>query len=251
MTFVTEKREAFIMHCAKRAIAKFQPGIIAVTGGFGKTATRTALVGVLAEVRSVRTTSTHIDERMRLPFAALGITEESNGFLFWMRALSTAFKSAYISGIYPEMLILECPHGESRQFLALARPQITIVTAITGESETDAMRLLSGLPSNGYAVINRDDERSRATLLTTRARAITFGFEEESDLVLKDLVHRSEKTQGGYKPAGISFTAQYGNQSAHIGMDNAFSKAGAYAAAAAMCVGTAFGLHLARTAEAL
>ncbi len=239
------------MHCAKRAITKFQPGIIAITGGFGKTVTRTCLVGVLAEVRSVRTTGEGADERMRLPFAALGITEESGSLLFWMRALWTAFKSAYVSATYPEMLVLECPHGESRRFLALARPQITIVTAIAGESETDAARLLSGLPSNGYAVVNRDDARSRAALLATRARAITFGFEEGADLRMTDLAHRSEKTQGGQKPAGISFTAAYGNQSAHVAMDNAFSRAGAYAAAAAMCVGTAFGLHLARTAEAL
>lgn len=239
------------MHAAKRAILKFQPGIIAITGGLGKTATRTTLTGVLAEVRSVRSTCEETSEKMRLPFATLGITEEKEGLFFWIHTIWTAFRTAYISRTYPEMLILECPEGESRRFLALTRPQITIVTAITGKSETDAVRLLGGLPSNGYAVVNGDDARCRAVALATRARTITFGFEEESDLRMTNLAYRSEKTQSAQKPAGISFAAAYGNQSAHVGMDNVFSKAGAYAAAAAMCVGTAFGLHLARTAETL
>ncbi len=251
MPFIVEKREAFIMHCAMRAVLKYEPGIIAITGGVGKTTTQVALMSVLADIRSIHTTSEEVNERMHLPFAALGIKKEESGFLFWTRALWTAFKTAYMSSNYPELLILECPKGESHRFISIARPQITIVTAIAHESETDAGRLLSGLPSNGYAVINRDDARTRAVALRTRARAITFGFEEGADLILSNLVHRSEKTPSGNKPVGISFTVTYGNQSAHVTMDNTFGKAAAYAAAAAMCVGTAFGLHLARTAEAL
>ncbi len=239
------------MHCARRAIKKFEPGVIAITGGIGKTTTQAALIGILADIRSMHTTSEEISEHMRLPFAALGIDTEDTDILFSMRIAWKAFKTAYISPHYPELLILECPEGRSREFTSLTRPQITIVTAIAKENEADAGRLLGDLPSNGYAVICRDDERARAIALRTRARAITFGFEDGVDLVISNLAYRSEKAQGIQKPAGISFTATYGNQSAHIAMDNAFGKAAAYAAAAAMCVGTAFGLHLARTAGAL
>lgn len=251
MAFVIEKREAFIRHCAARAIKKFEPGIIAIGGGHGTAMTQAALTAVLQDIRSLRTTHGDIDSSLRLPCAALGIEECGAGLFFWIQALTAATKAAYISPHYPELLILECPHGAARDCISLARPQITIVTALGAEDEADAGRLLAGLPSNGYAVINRDDERTRTTATRTRARAITFGFEAGADLVLANLTHRSEKVQGGYKPAGISFTAQYGNQSAHVVMDNAFGTASAYAAAAAMCVGTAFGLHLARTAEAL
>lgn len=239
------------MRSAASAILKYQPGIIAITGGIGKTAALNALTGVLADIRSIHTTSEEVSRKMRLPFATLGIEKEESGFIFWIRTVWMAAKTAYLSSAYPELLVLECPEGESRRFISLTRPQITIVTAIAGENETDAGRLLSALPSNGYAVINRDDERTRAVALRTRARAITFGFEEGADLMLSNLVHRSEKTQGGLKPAGISFTVKYGNQSTHVAMDNAFGKAVVYAVASAMCVGTAFGLHLTRMAEAL
>ncbi len=251
MAFIIEKREAFIMRCAERAIRKFEPGIIAITGGLGKTMAQTALIGVLREIRSMRTTHEEAAANLRLPFAALGIGQEGSGFFFWARALAVAGNAAFFSASYPELLVLECPADESRPFVSLARPQITIVTALAGENDGDAGRLLANLPSNGYAVINRDDARVRDVAQRTRARAITFGFEEGADLLLGNLVHRSEKSQGGTKPAGISFTAQYGNQSAHVVMENAYGAASAYAAAAAMCVGTAFGLHLARTAEAL
>ena len=251
MHFIAEKRELFLMRSAQHAIAKFQPGIIAITGGIGKTTTQAALTGVLADIRSMHATNETMSSWMRLPFAALGMAKEGTGLLFWTHAVWTAFKAAYLSPTYPELLLLECPKGESRRFTYLARPQITIVTALANENETDAGRLISNLPSNGYAVMNRDDERTRAAALTTRARAITFGFEAGADLIISNLVHRAEKTQGIQKPAGISFTATYGNQSAHVAMDNAFGKASAYAAAAAMCVGTAFGLHLARAAESL
>ena len=251
MSFIIEKREAFIMRCAAHAIRKFEPGIIAVTGGIGKTAARIALTGVMRDIRSIQAANEDANKSLRLPFTALGIVEEGEGFFFWARTLLTATKTGFIGTHYPELLILECPANESRQFMTLTRPQITIVTALGNESEADAGRLLSNLPSNGYAVINRDDERTRSIALRTRARAITFGFTEEADLIMSDFSHRSEKLQTGNRPAGISFKARYGNQSAHVVMDNAFGKAAAYAAAAAMCVGTAFGLHLARTAEAL
>lgn len=239
------------MHCAKRAIKKFEPGIIAIGGGLGKTMTQAALIAVLQDIRSLQTTHENVTERLRLPFAALGIEDDGDGLFFWTHTLLAAFKTAFLSAQYPELLLLECPAGRSRDFMTITRPQITIITALAGEDELDAGRLLGNLPSNGYAVINRDDERTRAVASRTRARAITFGFKEGADLLLSNLVHRSEKMQGGNKPAGISFTAQYGNQSAHVVMDNAYGAASAYAAAAAMCVGTAFGLHLARTAEAL
>ena len=203
------------------------------------------------DIRSMRATNETVSKRMRLPFAVLNIPKESDGFLFWARAIWTAFNSAYFSPAYPELLLLECPKGESQGFTSLVRPQITIITAIASENETDAKRLLSDLPSNGYAVINRDDERTRATALYTRARTITFGFEVGADLLISNLTYRSEKTQGAQKPIGISFTATYGNQSTHVTMDGGFGKAAVYAAATAMCIGTAFGLHLTRTAEAL
>ena len=251
MTFIAEKREAFIIQCAKRAILKYEPGILAITGGLGKTMAQATLAGVLQDIRSMHATNESVCKNLRLPFAILAIHTEGAGFIFWVKTVIKSFKTAFLSAQYPELLLLECPKGESRGFISLARPQITIVTALASENEIDASRLLSALPSNGYAVINRDDERTRAVALRTRARAITFGFEEGADLAISNFVNRSEKTGGGYKPMGISFTVRYGSQSAHVVMDNAFSKASAYAATAAMCVGTAFGLHLARTAEAL
>lgn len=251
MSFITKKCEAFIMHAAERVLRTYEPGIIAVTGGIGKTTTLYALASILADIRSVRITEEAIPLPLRIPCAILGIEERMTDRTFWIRALWKAFKTAYMRTQYPELLILECPEGESHRFVSLARPQITVVTALGNANETDARTLLNAIPSNGYAVVNYDDKRSRAVALSTRARTITFGFEEGADLSMHNLIHRHEKTHGGHKPAGISYTATYGNQSAHMAMDNAFGAASAYAAAAALCVGTAFGLHLARTAETI
>ena len=251
MTFITEKRDAFLTRCAGRVITKYEPGIIAVTGGMGKTLAQSALSAVLRDVRSLRTTSGAFGINMRIPLAALGDWKEGAGFSFWIHALLTACKTYFLTVEYPELLILECPHGESKNFLTLARPQITVVTALANEDEFDAARLVTALPSNGYAVINRDDPQTRKIAERTRARIITFGFEEGADVRITSFTHRLDKTQKTPRPLGISFVLKYANQSVHIAMDGAFGKTVAYAAAGAACVGTAFGLHLARTAESL
>lgn len=251
MTFITEKRDALLMHSARRAIAKYQPGIIAITGGTGTTVTQNALATILRDLRSLRTTSQKFKAGMRVPLAALGDWKEGNGFFFWTNALLTAVRMSFFATEYPELLLLECPCGESKSFLSLARPQITVITALADENSDDATRLVAALPSNGYAVINCDDPRTQKLAERTRARIISFGFKEGADIRITSFTHRSEKIQNGHRPQGISFALKYGNQSVHIAIDGAFGKTAAYAAAAAACVGTAFGLHLIRTAESL
>ncbi len=239
------------MHCAKRAILKHNPGIIAITGGVGTAMTQAALCGVLYDIRSLRATNDLHENRIRLPLAALGNIKEGSGFFFWISIFISSIKTCLFTADYPELLVLSCPQGESKTLLAIARPQIVIVTALENQNTTDAERIITALPLNGYAIVNYDDSETHRIIERSRAREITFGFKEGADFIISNLTYRSEKTHDGYKPIGIAFTVQYGNQSAHIVMDNAFGKDAAYATAAAMCVGTAFGLHLARTAEAL
>lgn len=251
MTFITEKRDALLAYCARRAILKYEPGIIAITGGIGKTLTQSTLAAILRDLRSLRTTNETFKTDLRIPLAALGEWKKSGGFFFWIHVLLTGFKTSFFTAEYPELLLLECPHGESKNFLSLARPQITVITALAKENEEDAARLIGALPSNGYAVVNRDDERAWKLTERTRARIISFGFKESADVRITGFTHRSDKVQKGHRPLGISFVLKYSNQSVHIAMDGAFGKAAAYAAAASACVGTAFGLHLVRTAESL
>lgn len=251
MAFLIEKRDALLVRYARRAILKYEPGIIAITGNIGTAVTQSALLAVVRDLRSLRTTYEAFKENVRIPLAALGDWKEGAGFLFWVTTLITAFKMSFFAAEYPELLLLECPRGESANFLSLARPQITVVTALANENDEDAARLIAALPSNGYAVVNEDDPRTRRVAERTRARIVTFGFKEGSDVRITAFTHRSDKVKNGYRPLGISFVLKYGAQSTHVTMDNAFGKTAAYAAAASVCVGTAFGLHLVRTAESL
>lgn len=203
------------MNCAKRAILKYNPGIIAITGGLGKTMTQAALCGVLYDIRSLHATNTIHESNMRIPFAIVLNEKKGSGFFFWMQVILNCIKIRFFAADYPELLVLTCPEGESNTLLTLARPQIVIMTALEKENKSDAIRLITALPSNGYAVVNHDDTEVKDISERTRAREITFGFNEGADLMMSNLTYRSEKTQGEYKPVGISFAVKYGTQSSH------------------------------------
>lgn len=80
MSFIVEKREAFIRYAALHAIQKFQPGIIAIGGGIGKTMTQAALAVVLEDIRSLAITHETIPKHLRISYAALNIEKDEQGF---------------------------------------------------------------------------------------------------------------------------------------------------------------------------
>ncbi len=82
--------------------------------------------------------------------------------------------------------------GEIAQLCAIALPQVGIVTAVRGvhlerAGSLDAIeegkgQLVEALPATGTAILNADDPRVRRMGGRTRARVLTYGFDEGADV---------------------------------------------------------------------
>lgn len=272
--------EKILKILARLTIAKYQPGIIGVTGTVGKTSTKDAIYTVLRTIRRVRVSRGNFNGQIGIPLTILGewrdeelklLSREYPPKAKRLRKLVFLLKVILISSFrfffglrssYPELLVLEYAAdkpGDLKELVAIARPQIGVITAV-GEipahvefySNPEAVareksRLIESLLSTGFAVLNGDDEMILGMKEKTRAHIITFGFDPEVEVRIANFELRVEKS----RPTGISFKIDYGGSSVPFRIDQAFGKPVAYAAAAAAAVGIVFGMHLVRVAEAI
>ena len=194
--------------------------------------------------------------------------------LFWLKVILSALirilflrKSAPArrslgEGGYPEILILEYrggPPGDIKELLEIAKPYIGIITAI-GEipvhieffSGPEAVarekaRVVESLSANGFAILNFDNEAVMNMKERTRAKIITFGFNENADVKISSLENRIENGI----PIGVSFKIEYAGSFVPVVLKNVFGRAQVYPAAIAACVGLIFDLNLVEISEAL
>ncbi|MBI5147792.1 MAG: hypothetical protein HZA37_01420 [Parcubacteria group bacterium] len=254
-----------IKYLAAKTAEKFDPEIIAITGTVGKTSVKEAVFAVAKAAKTARASAGNFNNEIGAPLTILSDSETAGGKLFWCKtilfsAVRLLFPRRWFG--YPEALILEYAAdkpGDIKYLLEIARPKIGIVTAI-GEipphvefySGPDAVarekaKLVEDIPVSGFAVLNFDDEAVMDMRERTRAKIMTFGFGEGSDVRVSAFENRSENGA----PEGISFKLEYGGSFVPARLDGVFGKAHAYSAAAAACVGLISGLNLVKISEAL
>ncbi|HEY4475717.1 MAG TPA: UDP-N-acetylmuramoyl-tripeptide--D-alanyl-D-alanine ligase [Candidatus Paceibacterota bacterium] len=272
--------QAFLKTLAAFFIKKFNPGIIGVTGSVGKTSVKDAIALVLKSVRHVRSSRGNFNGEIGLPITILGewnpreaklLSRENprgknrirKAFFLCKIFIASVFRAVFARRKnYPEILVLEYgadKPGDIRELLEIAKPQIGVVTAVgdipahvefySGKEQVarEKSRLIENLPSNGFAILNADDELVLAMKEKTRAHVITFGFSEEAEVRVTNF----ESRMNAGRPAGIYFKLEYGGSFVPVRIDNCFGKPVAYTAAAAAATGIVFGMHLVRIAEAL
>jgi len=253
---------------ARAFISRYQPGIVAVTGRVGKNSTKEAIRAVLSKERRIRATSGNFNNEIGVPLTILGDWQkiEKPAFFFWWKVIFVSLSKILIPkklnpSEYPEILILEYAAdrpGDIKYLLEIARPQIAVVTAI-GEipvhvefySGPEALarekaKIVEQSPTAGFVILNADDTLVLDMKNRTRSQVITFGFSDISQVRITGF----ENSSNG-EPTGVIFKLEYGGSFVPIRLAGAFGKGQAYAAAAAACVGLAFGMNLVKIAEAL
>jgi UDP-N-acetylmuramoyl-tripeptide--D-alanyl-D-alanine ligase len=155
--------------------------VIALTGSQGKTGTKDYLAQVLATAGETVATTGNLNNELGVPVTVLRATESTRFLVVEMGARGLGH-IAYLCGIARPTIagVLNVGTAHLSEFgtrEAIARAK--------GE-------ILEGLPADGVAVLNQDDDLVRGMGARTRARVIRFGEDLEADLhwtntVLDDL----------------------------------------------------------------
>lgn len=178
--------------------------LIAVTGSFGKTTTTRAIAAILGERTDL--------ERVPNAFSRL-----------LLRAIRQTSGNA--------VAVIEVGIGrpnQMRRYARAIRPQITVVTAIGWEHEkyfpdglegirAEKAELVSALPADGFAILNRDDEHVMWMAARTKARVVTFGRHPQADVVIVAVEPEADGTRITLRVDGVEravHTALIGDVSA-------------------------------------
>lgn len=155
---------------AKRVIALNKPTVVAVTGSYGKTATKNAIAKALAPYKNIRATEGNFNNEIGLPLAILGEQSPERSPFGWLALLLRRAQSFSC----PDILVLEygADHpGDIRALCQIAQPHIAVVTGVSTVhaeyyADIDALAkekssLIECLAEGGFAILNADDDRVR------------------------------------------------------------------------------------------
>jgi len=211
--------------------AKFNIPVVAVTGSNGKTTTKELVAAVLATRWRVLKPESSFNNQWGLPLTLLRLAPEH------------------------EALVVEIgtnQRGEIATLAALAGPNVGVVTTVaavhteflgslSGVRE-EKVALVRGLPAEGWAILNADDDRVAGMARDTAARVLTYG---QSALAAVRAVGAVEES-----PEGLRFSLEAGGEreSVNLAFAGRHNVTNALAAAA---VGVALGLGLSEIARGL
>ncbi len=198
---------------------RFRIPLVGVTGSNGKTTTREMIAAILATARgNVLRSAGNLNNEVGVPLTLLGLEDAHSAAVIEMG--------------------MNHP-GEIARLTAIAEPQVGVVTLaapahLEGLGTVDAVadakaELYFGLPDNGIAVANADDERMLKRAQASGRRLITFSAAagRGGDVAVVEIVSQGVD--------GLRFVLAVGNREVpvHIpGLVGAHNAANAAAAAA-------------------
>lgn len=263
--------EKILKYLASRALRKFKPRVVGVTGSVGKTSTKEAIYSVISSKFRVRKNEKNFNNEIGLPLAILGLESGGSSFLSWVIVLVRAFGVSFWGSKrnYPEILVLEMAAdrpGDIKYLVDFIRPEVGVVTAV-GISHLEFFKdkkhiareksvLVKTLKKEGLAILNFDDEETRAMGEEIRAKKIFYGFSGEASVRASDIFFGYEKGKDVYgadvsRIKGISFKLSFEGATIPVRLMRSVGRPQIYAVLAATAAGIHFGMNLLEVAEAL
>src|SRR3972149_11057807 len=238
--------ENILLNQAKKIIARHKPVIIAVTGSFGKTATKDAIFTVLDDKLTVRRSIKNYNNELGVPLTIIGEESPGSSLINWL-SLFMAGRRALLDENYPKTLILEMAAdrpGDLQKLADVAPPKISIVTAVgpvhleyflTEENiAKEKAILVKALPQEGAAILNGDDEKVDKMRELTKAKVMTYGFGENVDIRGADIQRKADGV-------GFSFKIHYDGKVIPSETDHLLAEYQLYSLLAAFAAAIALG----------
>ncbi|HVH30609.1 MAG TPA: UDP-N-acetylmuramoyl-tripeptide--D-alanyl-D-alanine ligase [bacterium] len=197
--------------------------VVGITGSVGKTTTAQLCASILGQKLSVAVTKDDWNAEIGVPLTLLGLTPQHRVVVLEMamRAL-----------------------GQIAELVEIAQPSIGVVTTI-GEAHLEFLgsreniarakgELIAGLPANGVAVLNRDDEWVARLAPLCKGRVMTYGLDGEADVTA---------SQVRIEPSGMAFRLRAGAETADVHLP-VWGRHNVSNALAAASVGVTLGLDV-------
>lgn len=246
-------------------LRKYQPEVIGVTGSAGKTSSREAIYTVLSSKFQVRQNIKNYNNEIGLPLTIIGIESPGRSLLGWikvfLKATSLIIKK---DKTYPDILVLEMgvdQPGDMAYLTDFVRPKLGVVTLIgpmhlehfgtIEKIEKEKGGLVSALPNDGWAIVNYDDERCRAIGKASKAKTLTYGFDQKASVRAVEIFFSFEHQDDHEGLAGVSFKLSYDGSIVPVLLPKVLGYGAIYAALAGAAVGVTYGMNLVEIAQAL
>ncbi len=249
---------------SKKTLKKYHPKIIAVSGSVGKTSTKEAIFCLLKKFKRCRATPKNYNNELGVPLAILGDWKEitSPTIIFWLKVfLKSIWNLIFFDKNYPQVLILELAAdrpGDIEYFMDFIKPDIGLITAI-GEIPShiefypnlsslakEKAKIVEKLSSSGVAILNFDDPLVLSMKEKTKAKVITYGFNQGADF---QILNYQIEFNDNFKGTSMKFFSE--GSLIPFRIRNAFGKPIVLALAASFCVGVEEGLNLIEISNAL
>lgn len=241
---------------ARMILKKQNPQVIGITGSVGKTSAKDAIFSVISKKFNARKTYANYNNELGVPLTIIGAESAGKNIFKWLIIFWQAFLLfLFEHKNYPKILVLEMAvdrPGDMDYLLSIARPDIGVLTRVGpvhleffGEQQKileEKAKMIKVLPKSGFAILNYDAKDVLSLCDETRAKCITYGFEEGADLRIKSILETKSST---------SFTLRFGQQEEQIVLLNVIGKAQAYATLCAIACGIALGMELSEIKESI
>jgi len=246
---------------ARAVLKKYKPEVVGITGSMGKTSTKEAVFAVLSSKFRVRQNLKNYNNELGLPLSILGVESGRKSILKWLGVIFHGLKLILSRDEnYPQILVLEmgADHpGDIKYLTELAPCKIGVVTGI-GPAHLEFFEsiekiikekrtIVSHLRPDGFAVLNRDDEKVFEMREKTRAKVLTYGFFADAEVRAQEDGVIGE----GVGISGMNFKVSYAGAVVPIFLPGVLGRQHIYAALAGAAVGIIYGMNLVEVAESL
>ena len=258
---------------ARLVLCKYRPTIVAVTGSVGKTSTKDAIYAVLAKQFYTRKSEKSFNSDIGIPLAILGCPNGWYDYRVWLSNIAEGMRLIITKNNYPKWLVLEVGAdrpGDIKKVAKWLSPDVVVVTRFADvpvhveffPSPEALVRektyLVEALKQEGLLVLNHDDKQSAALKEKTRARVITFGFDEgariraSNEEIFYKINKEGQTSDIGIEvPEGITFKVSYVGSTVPVKLTGAFGMQHIYAVLAGFAIGVVYGINMVAITEAL
>ncbi len=253
---------AIITFEARMLLLRTRPKIIGITGSVGKTSTKDAIYSVITKKVHARKSEKSFNSEIGVPLTVLGLPNAWSNPFMWVKNIVDGAIVACFPGKYPEWLVLEIGvdrPGDIGAIVSWLKPDIVVLTRLPDVPVhveyfaspeaviAEKRQLVDALTPEGVFVFNNDDEK--VVEIKNGVRQQSIGFSRYS---LSPFTASADKViyEKGV-PAGLEFILTHDAEATVVSVPGSLGVQHAYSYAAAVAVGSLFGMSIQDSAYAL